>query len=157
MEIQLLSIGKLSSAWIKQGVDDFEKRLNKYVKFSSKIIPDIKSLKSNEKSKIKVEEGKLILSEIVSSDIMVLLDENGKEFSSKEFAFWIERQLISGKKRLIFVIGGPYGFSDDVYKRGNYKIALSRMTFTHEMAKLFFSEQIYRSFTILKGEPYHHD
>ncbi|MCH5222503.1 MAG: 23S rRNA (pseudouridine(1915)-N(3))-methyltransferase RlmH [Muribaculaceae bacterium] len=157
MDIVLLSIGKVSSSWIKEGISLFESRIEKYLKFVNKELPDIKNGKSLAIDKIKELEGKILISEFCSSDIVVLLDEKGKEFSSRDFSVWVQKQLSTGKKRLIFVIGGPYGFSEEVYKKADFKISLSKMTFTHEMAKLFFTEQIYRAMTILKGEPYHHD
>lgn len=157
MELCVVSVGKISSSWIQEGINLFESRIGKYIKFSSIIIPDIRNSKSLSKENIKEEEGKVILNNIQSSDLMVLLDEKGKEFTSREFSNWIQKQMNSGRKRLMLVIGGPFGFSNDVYNRADYKIALSKMTFTHEMAKLILSEQIYRAMTILKGEPYHHD
>ena len=157
MDILLISVGKISSTWIHDGVESFNSRINKYIKYQTKDLPDIKNAKSLSKDKIKEEEGKLILNELIPSDFVVILDERGKEYTSRGFAEWIEKQMVSGRKRLIFVIGGPYGFSREVYARADIKIALSEMTFTHEMAKLFITEQIYRSMTILRGEPYHHD
>lgn len=157
MDIVLLSIGKVSSSWIKEGISLFESRIEKYLKFVNKELPDIKNGKSLAIDKIKELEGKILISEFCSSDIVVLLDEKGKEYSSRDFSVWVQKQLSTGKKRLLFVIGGPYGFSEEVYKNADFKISLSKMTFTHEMAKLFFTEQIYRAMTILKGEPYHHD
>ena len=157
MEIVVLSVGKITSLWIKEGVDLFESRLHKYIKFSSIIIPDIKNSKTLTRETIKEEEGKLILDKILSSDFVVIMDEKGNEYSSREMAQWIQKQMNAGKKRIVFIIGGPFGFSVPVYERANAKISLSRMTFTHEMAKLILSEQLYRSMTIIKGEPYHHD
>lgn len=155
MEILLLSIGKVNSSWIKEGIEDYKKRLGKYIKFSSKSLPDIK--KNLTQSQIKEEEGKQFLREITSADHIVLLDERGDEMTSKGFSLWIEKMLQTGKKRIVFLIGGPYGFSEEIYQRQNSMLALSKMTFTHEMANLFFTEQIYRAFTIMRGEPYHHD
>ena len=157
MELSILSVGKISTKWIKEGIEEFEQRIKKYVKFNSVIIPDIRSAKSTPLSRIKEEEGKLILNETTSSDLKVLLDEKGIEMSSVEFAKWLEKQMATGKKKLVMVIGGPYGFSHDVYASADYKISLSKMTFTHEMAKLFLTEQIYRAMTILRNEPYHHE
>ena len=157
MEIALVSIGKISTPWIKNGVAEFENRISRYIKFISKEIPDLKRAASLSNEKIKEMEGDLILNELSTSDLTVLLDEKGKEFTSREFADWIQKQMGSGRKRLVFVIGGPFGFSQKVYDRADFKVALSKLTFTHEMAKLFFCEQIYRSMTIIKGEPYHHD
>ena len=157
MEICLLSIGKISSSWIKQGIDLFESRIGNYIKFSSVLIPDIKNSKSLSKENIKEEEGKLILNTLSPSDFVVLMDERGREYTSGEFALWMQKQMNSGRKRLIIIIGGPYGFSERVYARADAKIALSKMTYTHEIAKLILTEQLYRAMTILKGEPYHHD
>lgn len=157
MEICILSVGKISASWIKQGIDQYESRILKYIKFTQWVIPDIKSSKSLSKEIIKEEEGKLLLNNITSSDFVVIMDEKGIELTSRSFSEWIQKQMNSGRKRLVFVIGGPYGFSNEIYKRADYKIALSKFTFTHEMAKLILTEQIYRGMTILKGEPYHHD
>ena len=157
MEFTLISIGKINTSWILAGIAEFEKRLSKYIRFSPKIIPDLKKAKSLSLKQIKEEEGKNLVNEMNPSDFVVLLDERGREFSSGDFANWLEKQLATGFKRILFIIGGPYGFSDEVYKRADAKIALSKMTFTHEMAKLFFTEQIYRAFTILNNEPYHHE
>lgn len=157
MEICLMSIGNVSVDWIKKGIEQFESRIIRYVKFSSIVIPDIRNAKSLPVETIKIEEGRLILANIVSSDFLVLLDEKGSEYTSRGFAEWFQKQMNAGRKRIVLLIGGPYGFSEDIYSRANVKIALSKMTFTHEMAKLILTEQIYRSFTILRGEPYHHD
>lgn len=157
MEICVLSVGKISSQWIKQGIDLFESRIIKYTRFSSFIIPDLKNSKSLSKDTIKEEEGKSILAQLTPGDIVVLLDEKGKEQTSKEFASWIQKQMNTGRKRLVLIIGGPYGFSQNVYQKADLMIALSKMTLTHEMAKLVLTEQLYRSMTILNGEPYHHE
>ena len=156
MEICVLSVGKIATSWIQEGIQLFETRVVRYVKYSSLIIPDIKNAKSLSLDSLKDEEGKAILQNINSSDFVVLLDEKGKEQTSVEFAQWIQKQMNTGRKRLLLIIGGPFGFSDAVYTRADSKIALSKMTFTHEMAKLILTEQIYRALTILKGEPYHH-
>ena len=157
MEICVVSVGKISSKWIQEGIDLFESRISRYVKFSSVIIPDVKNSKSMPVENLKEEEGKLIVTNLTSSDFVVLMDEKGKEHTSRGFAEWVQKQMNTGRKRLVLVIGGPYGFSQEVYSRADSMIALSKMTFTHEMAKLLLSEQIYRAMTILKGEPYHHD
>lgn len=157
MDICVLSIGKISSQWIKQGLDLFETRLKKYVSFNPLILPDVKNAKSLSIDLIKDEESKMIASQLNSSDYVVLMDEQGKEFTSRQFSEWFQKQMNSGKKRLVLIIGGPYGFSQNIYERADSKIALSKMTFTHEMAKLLLTEQIYRAFSILRGEPYHHD
>ena len=157
MEIILLSVGKINTPWVKEALSLYENRISKYVKFKSLTIPDIKNTKSLTVTQIKEAEGNLILTEFTDSDFIVLLDEKGKESTSRDFAKWFEKQMASGKKRIVFVIGGPFGFSEEVYSRANYKFSLSKLTFTHEMAKMFFTEQIYRAFTILNNEPYHHD
>jgi 23S rRNA (pseudouridine1915-N3)-methyltransferase len=127
-----------------------------YVRFSFEIIPDLKNSKNLSKRLQKEEEGKLILSKISNSDRLILLDENGQEMNSVGFSDFLQKQMNSGLKRLVLVIGGPYGFSEDVYKKASSKLALSKMTFSHQMVRLFIIEQLYRSFTILKNEPYHH-
>ena len=157
MDLAILSIGKIASSWILQGIEAFETRLKRYTKFSQIIIPDIKNGASLAIEVRKEEEGKEILKQLSASDFVVLMDEKGKEYTSREFSEWIQKQMNSGKKRLVLIIGGPFGFSKDVYNRADAKLALSKMTLTHEMAKLVLTEQVYRAFTILKGEPYHHD
>ena len=157
MDICVVSVGKISSGWIQEGIIQYENRIGRYIKYSNVIIPDIKNAKSLPKDTIKEEEGKLILSQLTTSDFVVIMDEKGKELTSRDFSDWIQKQMNAGKKRLVIIIGGPFGFSEQIYRRADSKIALSKMTFTHEMAKLILSEQIYRSMTILKGEPYHHD
>ena len=157
MEITLLSVGKISSQWIQEGINLFKSRIQNYIKFSTVIIPDIKNTRFLSIENQKEEEGKLIMEQINSSDFVVLMDEKGKEYTSREFADWMQKQMNSGKKRILIIIGGPYGFSKGLYQRANSLIALSKMTFTHEMAKLVLTEQIYRGLTILRGEPYHHD
>lgn len=156
MEILLLTVGKTRNKIIIDGIDDYLKRLRRYVAFSIVEIPDVKSTKSTAESLQKLREGEEILSRIDSSDIVVLLDERGREYTSMEFATYIEKLMASGRKRLIFVVGGPYGFSEQVYKRANNMLSLSKMTFNHEMVRLFFVEQLYRAQTILRNEPYHH-
>lgn len=157
MEISIISVGKISTDWILKGLETYRSRIGKYIKFSPIIIPDIRNAKSMPIETVKEEEGKLIINSLQTSDFVVLCDEKGKEFTSRLFADWIQKQMNSGKKRLALIIGGPFGFSKDVYERANFKIALSQMTLTHEMANLMLTEQIYRAMTILKGEPYHHD
>ena len=127
-----------------------------YVRFSFEIIPDLKNSKNLSEKLQKKEEGKIILSKISNSDRLILLDENGQEMNSVGFSNFLQKQMNSGLKRLVLVIGGPYGFSEDVYKKASSKLALSKMTFSHQMVRLFIIEQLYRSFTILKNEPYHH-
>ena len=156
MTIKLLCIGKTDNRELKQLIDIYKKRLQFYNKFEIEIIPDLKKTKNLDENQQKEKEGELILAKTQNSDFLVLLDENGKEFSSEKFSEYIQKRLNSGLKQLIFVIGGPYGFSDAVYQRANSKVALSQMTFSHQMVRLFFTEQLYRAFTILKNEPYHH-
>lgn len=157
MDTILLSIGKNQARWIEQPFSEYEKRLSHYISFSNISLPDIRNSSNLSDAQRKAEEGKLILNFTNPSDYVVLLDEKGKEFTSMEFSAWMERQFVSSVKRLIFVIGGPYGFSDDVYKRANFKISLSKMTYTHEMVKLFFIEQLYRGIAIINHLPYHHN
>ncbi|SKB34385.1 23S rRNA (pseudouridine1915-N3)-methyltransferase [Salegentibacter holothuriorum] len=156
MTIKLLCIGKTDNRELKQLIEIYKKRLQFYNKFEIDIIPDLKKTKNLDEKQQKEKEGELILAKIQNSDFLVLLDENGKEFSSELFSEYIQKRLNSGLKQLIFVIGGPYGFSEAIYHRADAKVALSQMTFSHQMVRLFFTEQLYRAFTILKNEPYHH-
>jgi len=157
MKIKLVLIGKTDSDFLKKGIDEYTKRLKHYIGFEMITIPDIKNTKNLSENQQKQKEGELILNQISAGDFVILLDERGKEFSSVDFSKFIEKQMISGLKNLIFVIGGPYGFSDDVYKKANSKFSLSRMTFSHQMVRMIFVEQLYRAMTIIKGEPYHHN
>lgn len=157
MEIQLLVIGKSSSPLLKEATDVYLGRLKRYVPFSIKIVPDVKNTKSMTESKQKEAEGRVLLGALQPSDFVVLLDEHGREYTSMAFAEYLSVKMASGLKRLVFVVGGPYGFSPDVYDRADGKISLSKMTFSHEMVRLFFTEQVYRAMTILRHEPYHHE
>jgi 23S rRNA (pseudouridine1915-N3)-methyltransferase len=156
MNIKLLAIGKTDNNSLQALIDDYTKRLSFYIKFDLEIIPDIKNVKNLSESEQKEKEGALILSKISATDQLILLDENGKSFSSVDFSKELQKKMNSGIKTLVFVIGGPYGFSDEVYKKAEGKISLSMMTFSHQMVRLFFIEQLYRGFTILRNEPYHH-
>lgn len=156
MTIKLLCIGKTDNRELKQLIETYKNRLQFYNKFQIEIIPDLKKTKNIDENQQKDKEGELILAKVQASDYLVLLDEKGKEFSSEKFSVYIQKRLNSGLKQLIFVIGGPYGFSQAVYQRADAKVALSQMTFSHQMVRLFFTEQLYRAFTILKNEPYHH-
>ena len=156
MTIKLVCIGKTDKKELEGLIKIYSDRLQHYIKFEIEIIPDLKKTRNLDENQQKSKEGDLILSGIQNSDFMVLLDENGKQFSSETFSEYIQKRMNSGLKRLIFVIGGPYGFSEEIYKRANAKISLSKMTFSHQMVRLFFTEQLYRAFTILKNEPYHH-
>lgn len=157
MKITLLVIGKTNEDFIATGIQKYTKRLVHYVPFELKTLPDIKNTKGITESQQKEEEGKLFLGSILSGDYVVLLDEKGKDYTSRQFSEYIAKKMNTVPKNLIFVIGGPYGFSQAMYERANEKLSLSKMTFSHEMIRLFFVEQIYRAMTILKGEPYHHD
>ena len=156
MKICLLVIGKTDEAYLQKGIELFSKRIPHYISFEMKIIPDIKNSKNLSEDQQKEKEGELIFQQINTADELFLLDEQGMEVSSIEFARFLEKKMISGIKRLVFVIGGPYGFSGNVYSRANGKVSLSKMTFSHQMVRLIFLEQLYRAMTILKGEPYHH-
>jgi len=156
MTIKLVCIGKTDKKELEELIKVYSDRLQHYIKFEFEIIPDLKKTKNLDENQQKSKEGDLILSGVQNSDFVVLLDENGKQFSSEAFSEYIQKRMNTGLKRLIFVIGGPYGFSEEVYKRADSKISLSKMTFSHQMVRLFFTEQLYRAFTILKNEPYHH-
>ena len=156
MKICLLVIGKTDEAYLQQGIEIFLKRIPHYISFELKVIPDLKNSKNLSEEQQKEKEGELIVQQFTSFDEVFLLDHQGMDVSSEEFARFLEKKTISGIKRLVFVIGGPYGFSGTVYSRANGKLSLSRMTFSHQMVRLIFVEQLYRAMTILKGEPYHH-
>ena len=157
MKITLLAIGKTNAKYLQEGIEQYAKRLGHYIPFELKILHDVKTTKSLTTDKQKEMEGQMFLAAIGQGDWVTLLDERGKEFTSREFANYIDKKMVTLPKNLIFVIGGPYGFSQEMYDRANEKLSLSKMTFSHEMIRLFFIEQIYRAMTILKGEPYHHD
>ncbi len=157
MEIELLTIGKTGIRFVEDGIAEYTRRLKHYIPYLIKSLPDIRNASKIENAKQKEEEGKKLLEVITPSDYVVLLDERGKQYSSLEFSSFIEKQMISGKRKVIFVVGGPYGFSQALYDRANSLLSLSRMTFNHEMVRLFFTEQVYRAMTILRGESYHHE
>lgn len=157
MKITLLAIGKTNVKYLQEGIEQYIKRLSHYIPFEFKILPDVKTTKGLTQEKQKEMEGQMFLNCIQSGDIVVLLDEKGKEMTSREFSVFLDKKMVTVAKNLIFVIGGPYGFSQEMYNRANEKLSLSKMTFSHEMIRMFFIEQIYRAMTILKGEPYHHD
>ncbi|RDY61274.1 23S rRNA (pseudouridine(1915)-N(3))-methyltransferase RlmH [Flagellimonas nanhaiensis] len=156
MQITLIAIGKTDSTDLERLISVYENRLRHYIKFKFQIIPDLKNSKNLSEAQQKEKEGELILGQLQPSDVLVLLDEKGKQFSSEDFSQFLQKKMNSGIKNLVMVIGGPYGFSEAVYKRGNEKISLSKMTFSHQMVRLFLVEQLYRGFTILRNEPYHH-
>lgn len=157
MKIELAVIGKTSIGYLKQGIDEYIKRLKHYVPFEIKYIDDIKNTKNISEDQQKRTEGAKILSLLDKSDFVVLLDEHGKEYTSMQYSSYIQKRMLSGAKKVVFVIGGPYGFSQEVYHRANDKISFSKMTFNHEMIRLIFTEQLYRAYTIINHEPYHHE
>ena len=157
MKIQLLTVGKTQQDFVQKGVDEFAGRIKHYLPFESEVIPDLKNTRNLSQEQIKEKEGELILKHIRSEDYIVLLDEKGKEFTSLLFAQYIEKKMHSVSKRLVFIIGGAYGFSPAVYQAAHEKIALSKMTFSHQIIRVIFIEQLYRALSILNNEPYHHE
>ena len=157
MKITLLTVGKTDKDWVKQGIDIYASRMKHYFPFSIVEIPELKNVSSLSQDQIKTKEGELILKNVKPTDDMILLDERGREFSSMEFAKALQDKISYTGKDIVFVIGGAYGFSEEVYKRAGSKMSLSRMTFSHQMVRAIFAEQIYRAFTIMRGEPYHHE
>ena len=157
MNIKLIAVGKTDNPALQQLISTYEKRLSYYINFELQLLPDIKNSKSLSEEQQKIKEGELILSYVEPSHHLILLDERGKEYTSIAFADELQKKMNTGIKQLTFVIGGPYGFSQAVYQRANSKLSLSKLTFSHQMIRLFFTEQIYRSCTIIKGEPYHHE
>ena len=156
MNIKLIAIGKTDSVALQQLISTYEKRLVRYINFELQLLPDIKNSKSLTEELQKIKEGELILSNVESSQYLILLDERGKEYTSVTFADELQKKMNTSIKQLTFVIGDPYGFSQEVYNRANGKLSLSKLTFSHQMIRLFFIEQLYRAFTILRNEPYHH-
>lgn len=157
MKITLLTVGKTDKDWVKQGLDIYTSRLKHYISFTISEIPELKNVSALTKEQIKAKEGELILKSIRPADDVILLDEHGKEFTSTGFASFLQKKMALEGRDIVFIIGGAYGFSEEVYKRSNSKISLSQMTFSHQMVRAIFAEQIYRAFTIMKGEPYHHE
>lgn len=157
MKILLLAVGKTDDKNLIQLIDIYQNRLKHYIKFELDILPDIKNVKNLSENEQKEKEGQLILKKLQPTDQLILLDEKGKEFTSLLFSSFLQKKMNAGIKQLVFVIGGPYGFSDEVYQKAQGKISLSKMTFSHQMIRLFMVEQLYRGFTILKNEPYHHE
>lgn len=156
MKITLLVVGRTTNAHIESLIQEYQKRLTHYIPFTIQVIPELKNTKSLTADQQKQAEGELILRATPPTNDLVLLDEHGKEFRSIEFADYLQKKMSSGRD-LVYAIGGPYGFSDAVYQRADSKISLSKMTFSHQMIRLFFVEQTYRAMTILRGEPYHHE
>ena len=156
MKTELILVSKTTDKHLAAGIDDYVSRICHYLPIAITVIPELKNTKNMTEEQQKVREGELILQKIQPSDTVVLLDEHGKEFRSIEFADWLQKKQNTAR-RLVFVIGGPYGFSESIYKRADEQLSLSKMTFSHQMVRLLFVEQIYRACTIIKGEPYHHE
>ena len=157
MKITLLTVGKTDRDWVRQGLEIYVSRLRHYIPFTLTEIPELKNVSALSREQIKIKEGELILKNIRPSDDVILLDERGKEYSSMQLAGILQDKINYECKDMVFVIGGAYGFSETVYARADSKISLSRMTFSHQMVRLFFTEQLYRAMTILNNEPYHHE
>ena len=157
MKITFLTVGKTEDAYLKDGIDKYVKRLKHYTKLEMVDLPELKNTKALTEQQQKTREAELIFKKISPLDHVILLDEKGMEFTSKQVAAYIDKKSISSTSSLVFVVGVPYGFDQSVYERANDKLSLSRMTFSHQMIRLFFTEQLYRAYTILKGEPYHHE
>lgn len=157
MKITLFTIGKTEDKYIQEGIEKYLKRLKHYIKFEIKEIPELKNTKNLSEEQQKNKEAELLFKQLTNTDFLVLLDEKGAQYTSMQFSDYINKKMIGSVQNMVFVIGGPYGFDHSVYERANDKISLSKMTFSHQMVRLFFIEQVYRAFTILKGEPYHHE
>jgi 23S rRNA (pseudouridine1915-N3)-methyltransferase len=157
MKVALVLVGKTVNKHFVELIDEYAGRVKHYIGFDIITIPELKNTKSLSVDQQKQQEGDLILKQLQAGDHVVLLDEHGKEFRSVEFSSYMEQKMQTVNKRLVFVIGGPYGFSSDVYGKANEKISLSKMTFSHQMVRLIFVEQLYRAMTIMRGEPYHHE
>ncbi len=157
MEVKLVTVGKTDVPWVKEGLDLYVSRLRHYVPFTLVEIPQLKNVSAFSQEQIKEKEGELILKQVAPGETVILLDERGRQYRSVEWADWIQRQLSLGGKGLVFVVGGAYGFSQKVYDRANGLVSLSKMTFSHQMVRTVFAEQLYRAFTIIRGEPYHHE
>ena len=157
MRIHVMFIGKTMGKLFQEAISDYQQRLTHYVPFAIEEVPDLKNTKSLTEEQQKEKEADMVFDRLQSGDVLVLLDEKGKEFTSREFSTFLENKMHTVNKRLVLLIGGPYGFSQRIYDAAQGKISLSKMTFSHQMARLFLVEQIYRAFTIMRGEPYHHD
>ena len=157
MKIKLIVVGKTNVKYLLEGEKEYENRLKHYIKFEEIIIPDVKQSGKLSKNELKKKEGQLTLGKLEHSDHVILLDENGKSFSSLQFSEFLQQKMNSSLKSLVFVVGGAFGFSDEVYQRANSKLSLSKMTFSHQLVRLIFKEQLYRGFSILRGEKYHHE
>lgn len=157
MKITLICIGKTDEKYLIEGVENYLKRLKFYINFSLAVVPDVKNSKNLSQHQQKEKEAELILKQISGGDVVILLDERGKEYRSIEFSSFLEKKMLASTQNLVFIIGGPYGFDTSIEQRSNGKLSLSKMTFSHQMIRLFFVEQLYRAFSILKNEPYHHE
>lgn len=157
MHLTLLTVGKTDIPWVRDGLEMYVSRLRHYVPFELREIPELKGVSALSQGQIKEREGELILRQLKPSDELILLDEHGQEYRSVEFADWLGRRLAGSGRDLVFAIGGAYGFSPAVYERAGGKLSLSKMTFSHQLVRTIFAEQLYRAFTILRGEPYHHE
>ena len=157
MHLKLLTMGRTDIRWVREGLENYISRIGHYVPFELKEIPELKGVAALSREQIKAREGELILKQITPSDEVVLLDERGREMRSVEMAEWLGERLSHSGRDLVFVIGGAYGFSEAVYARSDGKLSLSKMTFSHQLVRTIFAEQLYRAFTILRGEPYHHE
>ena len=153
----LIVVGKTTDKRFEAIIQEYVERISHYIPFAVEIIPELKNTKGLSQNEQKEREGEQILRSLQAGDYVVLLDEHGSERSSMDFAAWIQKKMSAGPKRLVFIVGGPYGFSDSIHKRGNEEVSLSKMTLSHQMVRMFFVEQIYRAMTILNGEPYHHE
>lgn len=156
MKVTFITVGKTEDAYLKEGIDKYVKRLKHYTKLEIIDLPELKNTKALTEEQQKTKEAELILKKVTPQDHLILLDEAGQEFTSVQFANYLNKRAISSVANMVFVVGGPYGFDQSVYQRANDKLSLSRMTFSHQMVRLFFVEQLYRAYTIIKGEPYHH-
>lgn len=156
MKVTLLAIGKTTDSYLLEGISKYVQRLKHYTSFQILELPELKNTKSLSQEQQKAKEAILILKNITNADYVILLDEKGKEPSSVGFSALLNKKMVGGVQHVVFIIGGPYGFDDTIYARANEQLALSKMTFSHQMVRLFFVEQLYRAYTILKGEPYHH-
>ncbi len=157
MKIKLLMIGKTTDSKLQTLIEDYSGRLKHYANFEMVVVPELKNTKNLSFELQKEKEGELLLSKVEPNDDVILLDDKGRQFSSMEFADFISKKMLAASRGIVFVVGGPYGFAPSVYERANSKLSLSAMTFSHQMIRLIFAEQLYRAMTILKGEPYHHE
>lgn len=157
MKINVLFLGKTKQSFVSEGEKEYLKRLQKYVPVQLYVLSDPKNASKLSPEELKKAEGEIIMKNLDKGTVLVLLDENGSEFTSRNFSNWIQKRINTGPKSITFVVGGAYGFSEDVYKMAAFKVSLSKMTFSHQMVRMIFLEQLYRGFSILKNEPYHHD